>query len=228
MAKELPYFKFFVSEWTDGDITLEDYETQGLFINICAYYWSNNCQVDLEKVKKKFRSADEKKFQILIDADIMKINKSGKVVINFLDEQYQERAKKSVQASENGKKGGLAKAKKYSSKRLANASDSLKQKSSKSVANKRRKEKRREDTPLPPSLDEVKEYFKLNGFSLNAAERAFNHYAGNSWNDANDNPVKNWKNKMQTVWFKDENKIKTNGVAEPKTNINPFLQLQKR
>ena len=47
MAKSLPYFKFFCSEWSDGDITLEDYQTQGLFINICAYYWSNECIVEL-------------------------------------------------------------------------------------------------------------------------------------------------------------------------------------
>ena len=33
MAKDLPYFKFFCSEWNDGDITLEDFNLQGLFIN---------------------------------------------------------------------------------------------------------------------------------------------------------------------------------------------------
>ena len=54
MAKDLPYFKFFVSEWNDGDITLEDFETQGLFINLCAYYWSNECEITLTKAIKKF------------------------------------------------------------------------------------------------------------------------------------------------------------------------------
>ena len=60
MAKELPYFKFFVSEWNDGDITLEDLETQGLFINLCSYYWSNGCKITLSKSIKKFRFADKK------------------------------------------------------------------------------------------------------------------------------------------------------------------------
>ena len=55
MAKDLPYFKFFCSEWNDGDITLEDYETQGLFINICSYYWSNECDITFTKLKKKFK-----------------------------------------------------------------------------------------------------------------------------------------------------------------------------
>ena len=62
MAKDLPYFKFFCSEWSDGDITLEDFETQGLFINICAYYWSNECIVSLDKVNKKFKLCSEKCF----------------------------------------------------------------------------------------------------------------------------------------------------------------------
>ena len=49
MAKDLPYFKFFCSEWNDGDITLESYEAQGVFINICSYYWSNECNVNFDK-----------------------------------------------------------------------------------------------------------------------------------------------------------------------------------
>ena len=59
MAKDLPYFKFFCSEWNDGDITLEDYKTQGLFINICSYYWSNECEITFTKLKKKFRGNED-------------------------------------------------------------------------------------------------------------------------------------------------------------------------
>ena len=51
MAKDLPYFKFFCSEWNDGDITLEDFKTQGLFINICSYYWSNECELRAFKIR---------------------------------------------------------------------------------------------------------------------------------------------------------------------------------
>ena len=50
MAKDLPYFKFFCSEWNDGDITLESYKIQGLFINVCSYYWSNECDLSLIKL----------------------------------------------------------------------------------------------------------------------------------------------------------------------------------
>ena len=86
MAKELPYFKFFVSEWSDGDITLEDFETQGLFINLCAYYWSNECSITLSKAKKKFRNCSESCFNDLINSGIIKLN-DDVITINFLDEQ---------------------------------------------------------------------------------------------------------------------------------------------
>ena len=47
MAKELPYFRFYASEWLEGDITLEDMATQGLFTNICAWYWHKECRLSL-------------------------------------------------------------------------------------------------------------------------------------------------------------------------------------
>jgi uncharacterized phage protein (TIGR02220 family) len=102
MAKDLPYFKFFSSEWSDGDITLEDFETQGLFINICAYYWSNECDVDYIKLTKKFKDYTAN-IQSLIDSKIIKIM-NEKVVINFLNEQFLEREYKSNLNSIAGKK----------------------------------------------------------------------------------------------------------------------------
>jgi len=104
MAKDLPYFKFFCSEWSDGDITLETYETQGLFINICAYYWSNECVLELSKLKKRFRN-DAELVDLLINNDLIKVNDSY-VIINFLNEQKFEREEQSKVKS----KGGLASA----------------------------------------------------------------------------------------------------------------------
>lgn len=102
MAKALPYFKFFCSEWSDGDITLEDYKTQGLFINICAYYWSNECVVELSKLKKKFRGYESTIDEILT-LNIIKL-KGDFISISFLDEQQIEREEQSKIKS----KGGLA------------------------------------------------------------------------------------------------------------------------
>ena len=114
MAKELPYFKFFVSEWNDGDITLEDYEVQGLFINLCSYYWSNECDLQFAKTKKKFKDAPEDSWKTLLKSNIIK-NDDGNLVITFLDEQQEER----LQQSKVKSKGGKASAEARRLKKLA-------------------------------------------------------------------------------------------------------------
>lgn len=109
MAKDLPYFKFYVSEWNDGDITLEDLETQGLFINICSFYWSKNGDITLTKIKKRFRDAKPTAFDSLIEEGIIKVDENDCLLINFLDEQIKERDELSKKNSKNGAKGGRPK-----------------------------------------------------------------------------------------------------------------------
>jgi hypothetical protein len=73
-----------------------------------------------------------------------------------------------------------------------------------------------------PTLSEVQEYFKANGYSN--ADKAFQFYNEANWHDSKGNKVKNWKQKMQGVWFKEENKIK---IEAPRkllvTEQNPEL-----
>ena len=40
MAKELPYFKFEPSQWENGNVQMCSKEDKGLFIDLCAIYWS--------------------------------------------------------------------------------------------------------------------------------------------------------------------------------------------
>lgn len=102
MAKDSPWFKFKVSEWSDGDISLEPYAVQGLFVSVCAYYWSRECDVKYEQLLKKFGQKLNKVDKFL--------EKNGECVsIKFLDEQWAERAKKAKSSSENGKSGGRPK-----------------------------------------------------------------------------------------------------------------------
>lgn len=70
---------------------------------------------------------------------------------------------------------------------------------------KERKEKER--NLLYPALNEVIEYFTTNGYSEQLAAKAFNYYSVADWKDGKGKQVKNWKQKMQSVWFKPENKI---------------------
>ena len=95
MARDLPYFKFYVSEWSDGSITLEDYYTQGLFINVCSFYWSRECKVTKQQLYKKFKEKDI--LDELIQLEIIEV-KDDDVVIKFLDEQLEDKSVKSAKA----------------------------------------------------------------------------------------------------------------------------------
>jgi hypothetical protein len=70
-----------------------------------------------------------------------------------------------------------------------------------------------------PSLDEVELYFKENGYTKDSAVKAFNYYSENNWKDSRNNQVKNWKQKMQGVWFKEENKIKNEQLPAHLTRL---------
>jgi hypothetical protein len=65
---------------------------------------------------------------------------------------------------------------------------------------------------IPPALSDVQSYFQENGYSLESANKAFNYYATNNWADSKNNKIKNWKQKMIGVWFKEENKAKINNT----------------
>ena len=60
---------------------------------------------------------------------------------------------------------------------------------------------------VPPTLLEVEGYFLENGYTSESGKKAFNYYNVASWKDSTGKQVKNWKQKMQSVWFKDENKV---------------------
>tara|TARA_R110001592_G_scaffold2021_2_gene12637 strand:+ start:677 stop:1600 length:924 start_codon:yes stop_codon:yes gene_type:complete len=105
MAKELPYFKFYTGEWLNGDITIETFEAQGLFINLCACYWSKQGDFTKSKALKRFRGFEEV-FKDLETEGFITVNKNDKITIKFLDEQIKERVKTSKSASIKGSKGG--------------------------------------------------------------------------------------------------------------------------
>lgn len=81
---------------------------------------------------------------------------------------------------------------------------------------------------VPPTLLEVKNYFKEKGFSEQSAIRAFDYYndADPPWTDRNGDPVRSWKSKMTAVWFKSENKsIETVKSVEQNDNeLKEYLQ----
>lgn len=107
MAKEIPFFKFYVGEWANGDITAESFEIQGIFINLCSIYWTKEGNLSLRFATKKF---GENAINELYDSDIIDIH-SDKIHISFLDEQLKECEGIRKAASEAGKASAAARAK---------------------------------------------------------------------------------------------------------------------
>lgn len=62
---------------------------------------------------------------------------------------------------------------------------------------------------IPPTLEDVEQYFLEKGYARGAAKRAFDYYNVADWKDSHGNKVRNWKQKMHSVWFKDENRMKS-------------------
>lgn len=120
MTKELPYFKFFPGKWITGDITIMDDDVQGVFINVCAYYWMKQCSISLANAKQRFSKCLDS-FHLLLESKIIKVDDDENIVIEFLDEQYKEFSEINRKRSKNGHLGGVANAKQKLSKREANA-----------------------------------------------------------------------------------------------------------
>jgi len=118
MAKELPYFRFYPSEWLEGDILMENLKVQGFFIQLCAWYWKKDCKIDLKFINKRLTNGKAMLKQCLnslIDNEIIKVNDNKTVSIYFLDEQYNVLSEKRNKLVEAGRKGGEASVKHRSS-----------------------------------------------------------------------------------------------------------------
>jgi hypothetical protein len=102
MSKELPYFKFHCDQWLGKKITLESFEMQGIFINVCAIYWANDCDIKIATLQKRYGEA----INFLISESFIK-DVNGIAKISFLDSQWRERYKIHKENSKNGKAGAL-------------------------------------------------------------------------------------------------------------------------
>jgi hypothetical protein len=174
--KELPYFKFYVSEWSNGNITLCSYEAQGLFINLCSLYWSQSGCVRIADAKRRHSGCTATAWKQLISEQIIKVEKDM-LIINFLDEQFCERKKLSNQnrlnALEKHKK--QATAQRWHSDRTAMACN---------IEEKREEEKREEYTNENcfKTKEEAFETIKLNDIRIEELRLIL---SGRDWRDAN-------------------------------------------
>jgi hypothetical protein len=90
--------------------------------------------------------------------------------------------------------------------------------------NSKRKAKKTNAIPMETvNENEVIDYFILNGYKKEIAIKAFNYYNEANWHDASGKKVLNWKQKMQSVWFKEENKAKKQ-ETETERKIREFKE----
>jgi uncharacterized protein YdaU (DUF1376 family) len=66
--------------------------------------------------------------------------------------------------------------------------------------------KRKQVEFVAPTMQEVIQYFQDNGYSKDAAERAFLYYDSRQWHNRDNKKVEVWKTTMVNNWFKPENK----------------------
>lgn len=111
MANELPYFRFTVQAWQNGKIGVERYELKGLFMDICGYYWVQDCHMTLPLLEKKFPN-DKNMIKELIDLGILKHERRhNRIEVEFLVNQRLLLNEKRKVRQDAGSKGGKAKAK---------------------------------------------------------------------------------------------------------------------
>ncbi len=130
MAKDLPYFKFFVSEWILGRIYDYPDKVQGAFLIAICHYWNKNCEYNSIDFERKI---GKKRFNLLLELKFIEVENEI-VYISFLDEQHSERT--GIQQSRI--KGGLARAKQMQEQKNSYIEEN----------NKRGEEKRRDNKDL--------------------------------------------------------------------------------
>jgi len=59
---------------------------------------------------------------------------------------------------------------------------------------------------VPPTEEQVVSFFESNGYKKEVGSTAYRYYSVANWVDSQGNKVRNWKQKMLSVWFKEPNK----------------------
>ena len=133
--KEFPYIKFNVNQWLTGTIAFQKLDVQGAYMKVCCFYWSKGCNIPREHLK----SIVPDYYNILLKTNLIKVV-DDKIIIEWLDDMYEDNLKRSKINAANGRKGGKAK---------ANATNSL--------SIKKRKDNKREDKYANDNLLRVDE-----------------------------------------------------------------------
>jgi len=150
MAKELPYFKFEPAEYLTKDISFCSLSAQGLFVNICCYYWQRGCSLTKEQLLRRLNYENE--LSELVSEGVIDLIEND-ISIKFLDNQLNEVEKTSVKNKVNGSKGGRPKKNpnETQTKPTLNPSDNPNETQTKGIReDKIREEEKKENKKDPP------------------------------------------------------------------------------
>jgi hypothetical protein len=106
VSKKLPYFQFEPAQYYSGNIQFCSFESQGLFINICVFYWERDCELTINQINKKWSRPEL--LDELLKEDIIKVD-GNNIIVEFLDEQYELVTATKISQSIGGKKGAEVK-----------------------------------------------------------------------------------------------------------------------
>lgn len=219
MAKDTYYFPHDYTPTDDPKIMglLAEYGSVGY-----GLYWRivellhNDPNHQLEKhayliaaIAKQMNSSPDFLLQFIEDCVskfVLFTQENNTISCQRVNRNIADRQRKTNIAKANGSKGGEARAKQI----VATAKQNVAIKGKESKGNKKK-----ETVFVAPTANEVQNYFFENGYTPDSGLKAFYYYDSANWKDSQGKQVKNWKQKMQGVWFKPENKF----VSPPKKEM---------
>jgi len=201
-----PAFLFYYQDWLVGTYFLNRRE-KGAYMDLLCYQ-ADKGTLTLQTIKEILNGDFEcwnKLQEKFIEEDGIFYNKRLRI-------EKEKRAKHITNQSENAKKRwnkdechGNATA-----MPLEDENENINKDINKNI-NKNEKKKKF----IPPTEEEVINYFEEKGYRKDIAKKAFLYYSEMEWHDSRDKPIKSWKGKMVAVWFKDENKA----IIKGKVNL---------
>lgn len=202
MAKELPYFQFEPAEYLTKDISFCSLAAQGLFTNLCSYYWQRECKLSKTQFLKRLNHPDE--FQELIDEGVIDID-GDSIIVKFLDIQYDNATKRSKINSINGSKGGRPT--KYKTKKNPNKTETKpNQKQNESKSKGIREDNIREDKYIIDIVSPPKGVDALHFYIAKSYHQMFFEYKGGK--TLQESKVGDWVKTIRLLIEKDNVSVK--------------------
>jgi len=186
MAKD-PAFLFYPSDFLTGSMFMT-HEQVGIYVRLLCSQHQHGGVIDKisfnslvgnnEIIRSKFTEIDLGFYNERLANEMEKRNKKSNNISEAVKEVWKERKKYAIASKNNA----IPKESKKKSKEIPMGIVNV-------------------------NINEVKDYFKDKGYTEISAIKFYEYYSVADWMDGKGNKVKNWKQKAQSVWFKDENKI---------------------